>query len=59
MGSDPATSVVNRDQQTWDHSNLYLAGCGNMVTLGTCNPTLTMAALTFWAAENILKTLTE
>jgi choline dehydrogenase-like flavoprotein len=51
--------VVNRDQQTWDHSNLYLAGCGNMVTLGTCNPTLTMAALTFWAAENILKTLTE
>jgi choline dehydrogenase-like flavoprotein len=59
MGSDRTTSVVNAEQRTWDHSNLYLVGGGNMVTLGTCNPTLTIAALTFWAAENILKTLTE
>jgi choline dehydrogenase-like flavoprotein len=49
--------VVNPKQQTWDHSNLYLAGCGNMVTLGTSNPTLTMSALAFWAAENILRDL--
>ena len=57
MGFTPQDSVVNREQRTWDHSNLYLAGCGNMSTLGTGNPTLTMTALTFWAAENILKDL--
>jgi choline dehydrogenase-like flavoprotein len=28
-----------------------------MPTLGTSNPTLTMAALAFWAAENIIKDL--
>lgn len=57
MGSDPATSVVDTNQRTWDHKNLYLAGCGNMPTLGTSNPTLTMTALTFQAAEAILQQL--
>ena len=57
MGSSPHDSVVNREQRTWDHPNLYLVGCGNMTTLGTSNPTLTLAALTFWAAENIIKEL--
>jgi hypothetical protein len=28
-----------------------------MPSIGTSNPSLTMAALTFWAAENILKDL--
>ncbi len=57
MGNDPKTSVVKPSQQCWDHPNLYLVGCGNMPTLGTSNPTLTMTALTFMAAENILKQL--
>ncbi len=57
MGNDPATSVVKPSQQTWDHPNLYLVGCGNMPTLGTSNPTLTMTALSFMAAENILQQL--
>ena len=57
MGDDPKTSVVNPDQRAWDHDNLYLVGAGNMPTLGTSNPTLTLAALAFWAAENILKDL--
>lgn len=57
MGSDRATSVVDRSQRTWDHANLYLVGCGNMVNMGTSNPTLTMAALTYWAADNILHDL--
>ncbi len=57
MGSSPADSVVKPTQQTWDHDNLYLVGCGNMPTLGTSNPTLTMTALTFMAAEAILKQL--
>jgi choline dehydrogenase-like flavoprotein len=59
MGDDPKTSVVKPTQQCWDHPNLYLVGCGNMPTLGTSNPTLTMVALTFIAAENILKQLGE
>lgn len=57
MGFTKADSVVNREQRTWDHENLYLVGCGNMPTLGTSNPTLTMAALAFWGAENIIKAL--
>jgi choline dehydrogenase-like flavoprotein len=57
MGTSKSNSVVNRNQRTWDHENLYLVGCGNMPTNATSNPTLTMAALTFWAAENILKDL--
>jgi choline dehydrogenase-like flavoprotein len=59
MGSSPRDSVVKATQQTWDHDNLYLAGCGNLPTLGTSNPTLTMTALTFMAAEDILKRLAE
>lgn len=57
MGKTSKDSVVNADMRTWDHDNLYLVGSGNMPTLGTSNPTLTMAALTFKAAEAILKQL--
>lgn len=57
MGCDPKTSVVDRDQRSWGHDNLWLVGCGNMVTEGTSNPTLTMAALTFMAAERVLAAL--
>ncbi|WP_020409995.1 GMC family oxidoreductase [Hahella ganghwensis] len=59
MGSDSKTSVVNRDQRSWDHPNLYLVGCGNMPTIATSNPTLTMAALTYWAADNVYKALAD
>ncbi|QSX36551.1 GMC family oxidoreductase [Shewanella sedimentimangrovi] len=57
MGDDPQNSVVNPKQRTWAHPNLYLVGCGNMVSMGTSNPTLTMSALTLWAAQNILDDL--
>ena len=57
MGDCKDTSVVDPDQRTWDHDNLFLVGCGNMPTLGTSNPTLTMTALTFKAAEAIIKQL--
>jgi choline dehydrogenase-like flavoprotein len=53
MGSSASESVVNLKQRAWEHDNLYLAGCGNMRTIATSNPTLTMAALTLWAADNI------
>jgi choline dehydrogenase-like flavoprotein len=57
MGNAPEDSVVDPDMRTWDHQNLFLAGSGNMPTLGTSNPTLTLTALAFKAAEAILKQL--
>ncbi|WP_447889080.1 GMC family oxidoreductase [Serratia fonticola] len=57
MGGSPESSVVNKYQRTWEHPNLYLVGCGNMINMGTSNPTLTMSALTCWASHNILQDL--
>ena len=59
MGKHKKDSVVNEHGQTWDHKNLYLVGCGNMPTLGTSNPTLTMSALAFKTSEAILKHLND
>ncbi|MFD5478225.1 GMC family oxidoreductase [Streptomyces hawaiiensis] len=53
MGTHPATSVVDRDQRTHDHPNLYAVGCGSMPSIGTSNPTITMAALALRSAERI------
>ncbi|MDK2124372.1 GMC family oxidoreductase [Parachitinimonas caeni] len=50
MGTDRHNSVVDRWQRAWDHENLYVTGCGSMPTLGTSNPTITMAALCFATA---------
>jgi choline dehydrogenase-like flavoprotein len=57
MGLTSEDSVVNAKQKSWEHSNLYLVGCGSMPTIGTSNPSLTMTALAFSAAENVLKDL--
>ncbi len=57
MGVSRSDSVVDADQRTWDHENLFLVGCGNFCTVGTANPTLTAAALAFKAADRIRKDL--
>jgi choline dehydrogenase-like flavoprotein len=57
MGTNAKDSVVNSHLQTWDHPNLFLAGAGAMPTIGTSNPTLTTAALTLRAAEQVLREL--
>ncbi|HYM00673.1 MAG TPA: GMC family oxidoreductase, partial [Blastocatellia bacterium] len=57
MGTGKSNSVVNRDQKSWEHKNLYLVGCGSFPNMGTSNPTLTMTALTFMAAEAIMRDL--
>jgi choline dehydrogenase-like flavoprotein len=57
MGHDPKTSVVNREQRSHDHPNLFLLGSGVFPTVGTANPTLTLAALALWAAETIRQDL--
>jgi choline dehydrogenase-like flavoprotein len=57
MGTDPKSSVVNADQQSHDHPNLFLLGSGTFPTVGTANPTLTVAALAFRASRAVLKQL--
>ncbi len=57
MGNAAASSVVNPEQRTWDHPNLYLAGCGSMPSVGTQNPTLTMLAMACRTADDILARL--
>ncbi len=54
MGNDARSSVVNAEQRSHDHANLFLLGAGVFPTAGTANPTLTLAALALWAAETIL-----
>ncbi|MFN2598583.1 MAG: GMC family oxidoreductase [Pyrinomonadaceae bacterium] len=57
MGTDPASSVVDRNQRAHDHDNLYLLGSGTFPTTGTANPTLTIAALALLAADAMIKQL--
>jgi choline dehydrogenase-like flavoprotein len=57
MGRDPSTSVVDSEQRSWDHRNLFVTGAGSMPTIGTSNPTLTLAALSCRTAAAILEDL--
>ncbi|MFD4658171.1 GMC family oxidoreductase [Kitasatospora sp. NPDC058444] len=57
MGDSPANSVVDHWQRCWDHPNLYAVGCGSMPSLGTSNPSLTMAALALRSAERMHRDL--
>lgn len=53
MGTSPRDSVVDSYQRSWDHPNLYLVGSGSFPTMGTSNPTLTLAALAIRTAEHV------
>jgi len=57
MGKSKSDSVVDSDQRSWDHDNLYLVGAGSMPTVGTANVTLTLAALAFRSARAMLEQL--
>ena len=57
MGDNADDSVTNSYCKSWDHPNLYIVGAGNMTTLGTSNPTLTLAAFTIRSVESILSDL--
>jgi choline dehydrogenase-like flavoprotein len=59
MGTDPGRSVVDQDQRSWDHENLYLVGGGSMPSIGTSNITLTIGALCFKSANQIIEQLRE
>ncbi len=54
MSDDPSVkSVVNSKQQSHDHDNLYIVGSSVFPTVGASNPTLTIGALSLWAADHI------
>ncbi|MBE1536696.1 GMC family oxidoreductase [Actinomadura algeriensis] len=53
MGTSARNSVVDSFQRTHDHPNLYAVGCGSMPSIGTSNPTVTMAALALRSADHI------
>ncbi len=53
MGSDRSNSVVDADQRSWDHANLFVIGSGSFPTMGTSNPTLTLAALALRTADRL------
>jgi choline dehydrogenase-like flavoprotein len=58
MGDRPEDSVTDAQQRSWEHRNLYLVGSGSFPTLGTSNPTLTIAALSLRTAEHLAAELT-
>ncbi len=55
MGDDPRTSVVNRYLQSWDVPNVFVMGACAFPQNHGYNPTGTVGALTYWAADAIIK----
>jgi choline dehydrogenase-like flavoprotein len=53
MGDDPAQSVVDRYHRSHEVPNLFICDGSSMVTSGRGQPTLTIQALAFRAAEHI------
>ena len=55
MGKDPKTSVVNADHRAHDVPNLFIVDGSSFVTSGRGQPTMTIQALAFRAADRIAK----
>ncbi len=53
MGNDPKTSVVDKFHRTHDVPNLFLCDGSSFVTSGRGQPTMTIQALAFRAADHI------
>jgi choline dehydrogenase-like flavoprotein len=53
MGDDPQTSVVDRYHRSHDVANLFICDGSSLVTSGRGQPTMTIMALAFRAAEHI------
>jgi gluconate 2-dehydrogenase alpha chain len=54
MGTDRATSVVNPFLQSWDVPNLFVIGASNFPQNASYNPTDTVGALAYRAADAIV-----
>lgn len=55
MGNDPCTSVVNNYSQVWDIENVFVLGASTFANQSGVNPTGTVGALAYRAAEGIQK----
>ena len=55
MGNDSASSVVNKFNRAHDVSNLFMVDGSSLVTSGRGQPTMTIMALAFRAADNIIQ----
>jgi choline dehydrogenase-like flavoprotein len=55
MGNDPKTSVVDRYHRSHDIPNLFVCDGSSLVTSGRGQPTMTIQALAFRAAEHIAR----
>lgn len=53
MGNDPTKSVVNAEHRAHDVDNLFICDGSSLVSSGRGQPTLTIQALAFRAAEKI------
>jgi gluconate 2-dehydrogenase alpha chain len=53
MGADPSSSVVNKYLQAWDVANLFVVGASAFPQNSGFNPTGTVGALAFKAADAI------
>ncbi len=53
MGNNPATSVVDKYNRTHDIPNLFLCDGSSLVTGGRGQPTATIQALAYRAADHI------
>jgi len=54
MGASPDNSVVNNYLQHWDAENLFVVGAGNFAHNSGYNPTGTVGALAYRAAEGVI-----
>jgi len=55
MGNDPKTSVVDRCHKAHDVPNLFLCDGSSFVTSGRGQPTMTIQALAFRAADHLIR----
>ena len=55
MGNDPKNSVVNKFHRAHDVPNLFIVDGSSFVTGGRNHPTMTISALAFRAADNLVR----
>ena len=55
MGPTPDISVVNRYSQHWNMQNLWVVGASSFPQNPSHNPTLTVLAAAYWAADALIK----
>ena len=59
MGADPPTSVVNRYRQSWDVPNVFVIGAALFPQNAAYNPTDTVGALAYLAADAMRRPVPE